>query len=73
MLCCAMQEPIAEKALQRMHAHGGWVMLQNVELVARWLPRLEKLLAELVEGAHESFRVFLSALPQVPARTRTPM
>ena len=58
------QEPVAEKALDRMHALGGWVMLQNIELVARWLPKLEKKLEGLIEGAHEDFRVFLSALPQ---------
>jgi len=59
------QEPVAEKALDRMHASGGWVMLQNIELVARWLPKLEKKLEALVEGAHPEFRVFLSALPQI--------
>jgi len=58
------QEPVAEKALDRMHASGGWVMLQNIELVASWLPKLEKKLEALVEGAHPEFRVFLSALPQ---------
>jgi dynein heavy chain len=58
------QEPVAEKALDRMHASGGWVMLQNIELVARWLPKLEKKLESLTEGPHPDFRVFLSALPQ---------
>merc|ERR1719198_2850040 len=58
------QEPVAEKALDQMHATGGWVMLQNIELVARWLPKLEKKLEALSEGAHPDFRVFLSALPQ---------
>ena len=58
------QEPVAEKALDRMHASGGWVMLQNIELVARWLPKLEKKLEGLVDGAHPEFRVFLSSLPQ---------
>jgi len=58
------QEPVAEKALDRMYVEGGWVMLQNIELVARWLPKLEKKLEALSEGAHPDFRVFLSALPQ---------
>merc|ERR1719198_399754 len=58
------QEPGAEKALDRMQTSGGWVMLQNIELVARWLPKLEKKLEALVEGAHPEFRVFLSSLPQ---------
>ena len=43
---------------------GGWVLLQNIELVARWLPKLEKKLEALALGAHPNFRVFLSALPQ---------
>ena len=58
------QEPVAEKALDRMQVSGGWVMLQNVELVARWLTKLEKKLEALIEGAHPDFRVFLSSLPQ---------
>eukprot|EP00304_Pavlova_gyrans_P007309 CAMPEP_0206033414 /NCGR_PEP_ID=MMETSP1466-20131121/638_1 /ASSEMBLY_ACC=CAM_ASM_001126 /TAXON_ID=44452 /ORGANISM="Pavlova gyrans, Strain CCMP608" /LENGTH=2403 /DNA_ID=CAMNT_0053407607 /DNA_START=23 /DNA_END=7231 /DNA_ORIENTATION=+ len=58
------QEPVAEKALDKMYVEGGWAMLQNIELVARWLPKLEKKLESLIEGAHPDFRVFLSALPQ---------
>ena len=58
------QEPVAEKALEMMSTSGGWVLLQNIELVARWLPKLEKKLESLVEAAHAEFRVFLSALPQ---------
>jgi len=58
------QEPVAEKALDRMQVSGGWVMLQNIELVARWLPKLEKKLEALIEDSHPEFRVFLSSLPQ---------
>ena len=58
------QEPVAEKALDRMQVSGGWVMLQNIELVAGWLSKLEKKLEALIDGAHPEFRVFLSALPQ---------
>jgi len=39
-------------------------MLQNIELVARWLPKLEKKLEALSGDAHPDFRVFLSSLPQ---------
>ena len=75
------QEPVAEKALERMQPSGGWVMLQNIELVARWLPKLEKKLEALIDGAHVDFRVFLSSLPQkvvpvqvaIPAQTRPPL
>ena len=59
------QERVAEKALDQMHLEGGWVMLENIELVAAWLPQLEKKLESLEEkGAHPEFRVFLSAMPQ---------
>ena len=58
------QEIVAEKALDRMQVSGGWAMLQNIELCASWLPKLEKKLEGLIEGAHPEFRVFLAALPQ---------
>ena len=58
------QEPVAEKALDQMYVEGGWVMLANIELVAGWLPKLEKKLEALEDGAHPDFRVFLSAMPQ---------
>jgi len=57
------QEPVAEKALDHMYVEGGWVMLENIELVAAWLPKLEKKLESLEVGAHPEFRVFLSAMP----------
>merc|ERR1719454_881947 len=58
------QEPVAEKALDQMYVEGGWVMLENIELVASWLPKLEKKLESLEEGAHPDFHVFLTAMPQ---------
>jgi len=58
------QEPVAEKALDQMYAEGGWAMLENIELVASWLPKLEKKLESLEIGADPLFRVFLSAMPQ---------
>jgi hypothetical protein len=58
------QEPVAEKALDQMHALGGWAMLENIELVAGWLPKLEKKLEALEEGADPLFRCFMSAMPQ---------
>jgi len=57
-------EPVAEMALDHMYVEGGWVMLENIELVAAWLPKLEKKLESLEVGAHPEFRVFLSAMPQ---------
>jgi len=58
------QEPVAEKALDQMYTNGGWAMLENIELVAGWLPKLEKKLESLEEGADPLFRCFLSAMPQ---------
>lgn len=54
---------MAETALQLAAEKGHWVVLQNVHLVARWLPTLERRLEELAEGAHPAYRVFISAEP----------
>ena len=37
--------------------------LQNIHLVARWLPKLEKTLEQYSQGSHESYRVYMSAEP----------
>ncbi|KAJ3364693.1 hypothetical protein GGF32_001332 [Allomyces javanicus] len=57
------QEVIAEQKLDIAHKNGGWVMLQNIHLVAKWLPALEKKLEALTQDAHPNFRVYLSAEP----------
>ncbi|KAI8900476.1 dynein heavy chain and region D6 of dynein motor-domain-containing protein [Globomyces pollinis-pini] len=57
------QEVIAEQKLDQAYANGGWVMLENIHLVAKWLPILEKKLEALSVGANSTFRVFLSAEP----------
>ncbi len=57
------QEVIAEQKLDIAYKDGGWVMLENIHLVAKWLPVLEKKLENLAIGAHPDFRVFLSAEP----------
>ncbi|KAJ3312837.1 hypothetical protein HDV04_002647 [Boothiomyces sp. JEL0838] len=57
------QEVIAEQKLDLAYKNGGWVMLENIHLVAKWLPILEKKLEALSVGANPSFRVFLSAEP----------
>jgi dynein heavy chain len=61
------QEVIAEQMLDVAYAKGGWVFLQNIHLVAKWLPVLEKKLEALSTGAHPNFRVFLSAEPAASA------
>ncbi|KAJ3158178.1 hypothetical protein HDU86_003133 [Geranomyces michiganensis] len=57
------QEVIAEQKLDIAYKQGGWVMLENIHLVAKWLPVLEKKLEALSTGSHPEFRVFLSAEP----------
>ncbi|CAF3056070.1 unnamed protein product [Rotaria socialis] len=57
------QDVVAEKALDDGSRDGHWVVLQNIHLVARWLPQLEKKLEQTAEFSREEFRVFLSAEP----------
>ncbi len=40
------QEIVAENALDVAGEKGHWVILQNIHLVAKWLPTLEKKLEQ---------------------------
>ncbi|KAM3184981.1 hypothetical protein ACTXT7_007293 [Hymenolepis weldensis] len=57
------QEMVAENALDLGAREGHWVILQNIHLVEKWLPTLEKKLEQLGEIANAKFRVFISAEP----------
>ena len=57
------QEVVAEEAMERAYEKGHWVVLQNIHLVKLWLPSLEKKIEEQSEGAHDNYRLFLSADP----------
>ncbi|KAM9371463.1 dynein axonemal heavy chain 17 [Phaethornis superciliosus] len=57
------QEVVAERALELAAKKGHWVILQNIHLVARWLPKLEKTLEQHSLGSHADYRVFMSAEP----------
>ncbi|XP_076261923.1 dynein heavy chain at 93AB isoform X2 [Rhynchophorus ferrugineus] len=57
------QEAVAERAMEIAAKHGHWVILQNIHLVKKWLPTLEKHLEKHAEGAHTDYRVFMSAEP----------
>ena len=58
------QEAIAEGYMKYAHENGGWVLLQNIHLTIDWTSGpLEKKVDKLSEGAHENFRLFLSAEP----------
>lgn len=55
------QERLAETAIEVAIQHGHWVVLQNIHLVTKWLPHLEKIIEESLESAHSAFRLFVSA------------
>jgi len=58
------QENIAMNCLKNAHKNGGWVLLQNIHLTIDWTNGpLEKTVDKLTDGAHEDFRLFLSAEP----------
>merc|ERR1719334_2177226 len=57
------QEIVAEQAMELAAKEGHWVVLQNIHLVAKWLPKLEKKIEEYTENSHENYRLFVSAEP----------
>ncbi|KAJ8682461.1 hypothetical protein QAD02_018253 [Eretmocerus hayati] len=57
------QETVAEAAMEVASHKGHWVVLQNIHLVKKWLPNLEKKLEIAAEGSHPDYRVFMSAEP----------
>ncbi|KAK7475395.1 hypothetical protein BaRGS_00033345, partial [Batillaria attramentaria] len=57
------QEIVAEQAMDLSAKEGHWVVLQNVHLVAKWLPKLEKKIEEYSEDSHEAYRLYISAEP----------
>ena len=57
------QEVVAEAAIDIASKSGHWVILQNIHLVAKWLPTLEKNLESTAEECHENYRLFLSGEP----------
>ncbi|KAK2575931.1 hypothetical protein KPH14_007294 [Odynerus spinipes] len=57
------QETVAEQAMDIAAKNGHWVILQNIHLVKKWLPLLEKKLETAADGSHDDYRVFMSAEP----------
>eukprot|EP00002_Diphylleia_rotans_P022035 TRINITY_DN430_c0_g2_i1.p1 TRINITY_DN430_c0_g2~~TRINITY_DN430_c0_g2_i1.p1 ORF type:complete len:4080 (+),score=854.57 TRINITY_DN430_c0_g2_i1:199-12438(+) len=55
------QEKRAEQCLDNFIQNGGWIFLDNVHLMQRWLPTFETKLEKAADGAHPDFRVFFSA------------
>ncbi|RZF49077.1 hypothetical protein LSTR_LSTR008363 [Laodelphax striatellus] len=61
------QEVVAEKAMDIAANQGHWVVLQNIHLVKKWLPSLEKKLEFYSDGSNPDYRVFMSAEPAATA------
>uniref|UniRef100_A0A7N8XYV6 Dynein axonemal heavy chain 11 n=1 Tax=Mastacembelus armatus TaxID=205130 RepID=A0A7N8XYV6_9TELE len=57
------QEEVAERILRNASKLGHWVILQNVHLVARWLPSLEAFLEAAAMDTHPNFRLFITGEP----------
>uniref|UniRef100_A0A2H8TNS3 Dynein beta chain, ciliary n=1 Tax=Melanaphis sacchari TaxID=742174 RepID=A0A2H8TNS3_9HEMI len=57
------QEQVAENAIELSSRMGNWVMLQNVHLVQKWLPTLDKKMEASFEHPHVNYRIFISAEP----------
>ncbi|KAG5306381.1 DYHC protein, partial [Pseudoatta argentina] len=63
------QEPIAEEMIELSARKGHWVILQNIHLVKKWLPNLEKKIEQLSEESHEDYRLYISAEPSPDPHT----
>ena len=61
------QEPIAEEAMKMAAKEGHWVVLENIHLVVKWLPSLEKVIEDCQLTGHEDFRFYLTAEPAASA------
>ncbi|XP_049878702.1 dynein beta chain, ciliary [Pectinophora gossypiella] len=61
------QEIVAEQAMDESLQKGHWVVLQNIHLVKKWLPSLEKKMESFATGCHADFRLFMSAEPAATA------
>nr|XP_026486610.1 dynein beta chain, ciliary [Vanessa tameamea] len=57
------QEIVAEQAMDESLKKGHWVVLQNIHLVKKWLPSLEKKMESFAGRCHDDFRLFMSAEP----------
>ncbi|KAL1129229.1 hypothetical protein AAG570_013758 [Ranatra chinensis] len=67
------QEIVAEQAMEMASKLGHWVILQNIHLVANWLPMLDKKMEACQENPHHNYRLFLSCEPSSdPAYHRIP-
>ena len=62
----AGQGPIAENLIAQGVKKGQWVCLQNCHLATSWLPKMEKVIADLADPQvpiHDDFRLWLMSMP----------
>nr|XP_046254731.1 dynein axonemal heavy chain 11 isoform X1 [Scatophagus argus] len=59
------QEEVAERVVKNASKQGHWVILQNVHLVARWLPSLDELLEIAAVDSHPDYKVFITGEPSL--------
>ncbi|KJP87668.1 hypothetical protein AK88_02696 [Plasmodium fragile] len=55
------QESIALKYLKEISKSGGFIFLQNIHLMTKWLKEFEEILDKILTDAHPNFRLFLSS------------
>uniref|UniRef100_A0A7N6BNC5 AAA+ ATPase domain-containing protein n=1 Tax=Anabas testudineus TaxID=64144 RepID=A0A7N6BNC5_ANATE len=57
------QEEVAERVLRNASTVGHWVILQNIHLVAHWLPSLDTFLEATAKDSHSNYRLFITGEP----------
>eukprot|EP00756_Hemistasia_phaeocysticola_P021738 Hpha_TRINITY_DN15791_c11_g1::TRINITY_DN15791_c11_g1_i1::g.41603::m.41603/K10408/DNAH; dynein heavy chain, axonemal len=75
MHAIAMGEGQGEAAAERIRESarvGGWIVLENVHLMGKWMSTLEAILEETSRRPHAEFRLFLTAEPTVYPENRVP-
>ena len=55
------KDVVADREVDRMCKEGGWVILQNVHLMPRWLIELENRIERNSKDAHPDFRLFITS------------
>jgi hypothetical protein len=72
MLCCILFNTLPQDTEEYLPnivvviwdcSHREFVLLQNIHLVKKWLPALEKKMERYSQGSHSDYRMFLSAEP----------
>jgi len=57
------QQKAAEALIEKGKNQGLWILLQNCHLCLSWMPRLEMLCENLLEGDNPDFRLWMTSMP----------